>query len=337
MNKKTPDSRELIEELHAEIPSSKINNLKKEINQGEHDFESETAELKTEINALTAYFIEDIWSQTTENIKARPPGLSATTKEELEKVPSTHFFSEAETAVICLRPGKSSEESLEFLKKHSENFVLVTLNNWSNDMEQAQNEMVADGREADQKDIKSKAYLRFKNLLQISSGKKYTREKFSPREHIARGIGTAVYTIWETIGILATVYKNQFNKAMPKDEFIKIAKNSLPLIYAIASSHLRIFFRLQDNYRLDEDSKRLLKEAFYFSGEADNLKLQLKASLIRAAEIPEGVQDPRTGCPAIFSTGPKHKNVIAEMSDWFIDLAEKYYLPKLEKEGLVAA
>ena len=30
-------------------------------------------------------------------------------------------------------------------------------------------------------------------------------------------------------------------------------------------------------------------------------------------------------------------NVIKEISDWIFNLAEKYYLPVLEKEGLVAA
>ncbi len=120
---------------------------------------------------------------------------------------------------------------------------------------------------------------------------------------------------------------------MPKNEFSKLVKNSLPLVYAIASSHLDVFLKLQQNYRETlglSSIKIFVPQAFYFSGEKTNLKLELKQDTIDAAVASKAPTSIRTGCPAIYTTGSNKKNVIAEMTDWFTELAEKYYVPTLD-------
>src|SRR5205085_2389388 len=103
---------------------------------------------------------------------------------------------------------------------------------------------------------------------------------------ILRGINTAIFTIWQIIAILPEVYQKQFRTPMPKEEFIKLANSSLPLIYAIANSHIDVLEELQKEYTL-KVSKEIFKafspDSFHFSGDLTrgNLRLELNEEVTK--------------------------------------------------------
>lgn len=333
-------SRDNIENLHKGIAYEDLNVEKKKIintadSPVDATTESSQASLKTEINALTAILIESLWSRVSTEIKTHKPGLFSSKAKYGGSRKSPRIFTEEEIEHIFIKENLRSRDIIAFLQSGA--LALIT-SEWDKLIKQ----MEAETKNPKEKNINNQAYSRLKKLLPTISPDFEERgalRSITPTLHVERGINTALYTLWETLDILPKVYKQQFNRPMPKEKYVQLAKNSLPLIYAIAGSHLDIFSELQQKYSIyrvidliEED--RLLPNVFYFSGEPDNLKLELKEEFFEKIEIPKNINNPRTGCPAIFSLGPNHKNVIAEMADWFINLAEKYYLPNLKKEGL---
>ncbi len=275
---------------------------------------------KAEVNALIAIFIEEIWMKTLEEIKLHPPGIIDTFGNPLTKVQVTDKLSYA----------KDSKAVANFLITRIKLSLVRQLSEWLEIREKAWRDRMGMGD-----DIKEKAFDRYKKLLMIDG-------VTEPLEQIRGGILTAINTTWGIIKVLPKVYEQQFQTSMQSDKFEKLAQNSLPLIYTLASSSLRVFLAMQWNFSKSEqqliDSEEVSDfhpERFTFRTSGEELYLELKPEFIEEAQPLSLGGDVRTGCPALYTTGPNRKNIIAEIFDWEIELAKEYYLPVLEREQKV--
>jgi|GEM_PF-3550378 len=321
MEKKSQTSKAAINELHERIKIQKVNirPLKQRILSGGDvdnlELGLEKDQQKVEVNAITALFIEEIWSQAVDKIKKRPPGFSAR-----EKLGGFYQLSQSDIAGICFNRKIDSQNTLNFLVNGTSNFLQEETTLWQLSRDRKIEREVGN-------DLKDKAYARLKKLLFNNR-----QPSASPGFHIIRGMNTGVSTIWETFGILPEIYAQQFKKPMPKEKFMELARNSLPLIYALASSHLDLFVELNNHYN---EGNKFAKNAFHFRKDQDTLKLELKQDIVDKARFARIYDSTYTGCPAIYSKGPSGRNVIAEMFEWLLDMAIKYYLPKLKMEGKI--
>ncbi len=300
-------SREFINRLHTEFPESKIRPIKEQIKAGEEI--PEDTHTKAEINAITALLIEETWKKTSRDINLEPPGIAIRPEPNLTTPP--HVYNLEETEQFVNKFKKQPKELFRFIKNGTTGFVILKFNEWQPDNLQAFN--------------------RLETLLKKQSG--IPTSIHTPRQHISRGVNTAMFSIWETIAVIPEVYKNQYKRPMQKDEFIKLAQNSLPLIYTIASSHLDVFIEIEPGYTgftsENNNLKKFVAQNFYYIEKGEDKKLELTEKTLQNINIPYNTETPRTGCPAIYAIGPNKKNVIAEMSDWLIDLANKYYIPNI--------
>lgn len=325
---KQKTNREVIEELHdkAEIRKTDIRPFKQAF-EGKAQMaklppNAERVEdrMKTEINALIAIFIEEIWLKTLEKIKQHPPGLART----------TGYFRPLEINFM-LESMQNSEQVANYLIFSSKVFLRKQLSEWYKIREQKFQSGIGWGGD-DGSDFKDRAYDRYRKLLMIEDEKE-------PYMQISSGILTAVNTMWGIIKVLPKVYEKQFKTKMPIDKFEKLAYNSLHLIYALAGSHLGMFIGIEKEYvksgilLFDSSAANDFDQnKFDFKTKGEDLFLELKSKFLGGMQPIRTKDDTRTGCPAIYSIGPSHRNVIAEMSDWIIDLTKKYYLPALQKE-----
>lgn len=300
-------SRDFINQIHAGIPESEIRPIKDSIKAGEEI--PEDVHEKTEINAITALLIEELWGKISQDLNSQSPGIAIKSDQDLNKPPYVYSLNETEDFVQKFK--KQPKELFRFLSNGTKAFTILKINEWTPE--------------------NLPAFNRLDSLLKKQSG--IPTNIHTPNQHISRGVNTAMFSIWETIGVIPEVYKSQYGKPMPKDEFVKLANNSLPLIYAIASSHLSVFKELEPEYTTftseSSNLKKFATSSFYFTESGEEKKLELTEQALRRTNFPEQTDTPRTGCPAIYAIGPNRKNVIAEMSDWLIDLANKYYIPNI--------
>ncbi len=325
MPDKSITNREIIEGLHDEagIRKTDIRPFKhafegkgdlKELPPNVERFEDRS---KAEVNALVAIFVEDIWLRSLEEIKLRPPGLARITGVSLSNSEISYTLSSAQ----------NSEAAASFLVAGTKSFLQRQLSEWHKIRDAEWKAHM--GQSGDLKDI---AYNRYVQLLMMEGDK-------DPFTQIKAGMLTAANTTWGVIKVLPKVYEQQFQEKMPVEKFEKLAKNALHLIYALAGSHLGMFVGAEREYVktgiqiYDTSNASDFDQAqFDFKDTNGELFLELKPHALSGVEPSAFKDDVRTGCPAIYAIGPSHRNVIAEMYDWEIGLAKKYYLPALEKE-----
>jgi hypothetical protein len=325
-----------IEEAHTKYGIKHANpgvgDVKKKISEG-----SSVAGLdhKIEINAISAHFIEKIWSQVEEDRKSHPPGLAIrdlrskgideSGKRSIEY--SLSFLSDSDVQKWCSDNLKYQPDMvLNFLRDRTREFLHYEMHKWFSQRENASHQPSVTDRD-------NAIYGRLKSLLNTGT------ESVEPGFHIQRGINTAVSTIWGLYGVLTVVYKNQFQKVMTEKEFVESARNCLPLIYMLARQHINVFMEVQSRYvdylaSTGVSLNEFRDDRFKFS--PTGLKLELADIITNSPiELENTPSSPRTGCPAMFTSGGNNKNVIAEMAEWFLDLAQKYYVPIARKKGLI--
>ena len=231
-----------IEKLHENI---KKVDLKKVRDKLEKEGSAQGEHLKTEINAITSYFIEKIWLKIAEDLKKGDLGL-ATREEEIGSTALSEESIRKFSNIKLVRP----EDVLHLLKYGSLNFLGEKVLEW-----QAIREEEAVNNPDDKE---NKIYQRFKSILPVSGD-----QQENPADRINSGMYTAEVTIWETLGLLAKVYQQQFKQPLPQDKFKELAKNALPLIYQLAGSHLDVFATLRDKFQWDVEVSNESLEGFY--------------------------------------------------------------------------
>ncbi|OGI65007.1 hypothetical protein A3A95_02560 [Candidatus Nomurabacteria bacterium RIFCSPLOWO2_01_FULL_39_18] len=322
-------NKEIIDHLHtiAGVDKIGIRPIKKGFEKGEFEAAEHLGSLekpnrvKAEINALLAIFIEEIWLKTLEGIKAHSPGLV--------RVAMPDVFLPDSVIKFLLSSLKNSKDVANFLMNNNKTFMKRVLVEWQQDKRKKRYDYLSG------EDLKSMAYDRYSKLLMLEGGVGGVKD---PHAQIRSGILTAINTLWGTIKILPKVYENQFREKMPIDKFEKLANGSLHLIYALASSHIHLFANIESKYSdlnmLDSDEASDFKlDKFYFrETDSGELLIEIKPEVLSSVTPFVLDERDRTGCPAIYSIGSSHRNVIAEMHDWIIGLAKKYYLPVLQKE-----
>jgi hypothetical protein len=306
------NTRSRIEDLHQGVKTSKIKDLKEALKSGVAVRSPES--LKKEINAISAWAIEDIWTRVL---------------AKLSSDPQIADFSDY-TELYLENKNRLSSMACDRFHEGTNAIVSRELVDWINYIENPSSPATETERQN---------YARLKDLLLTPGYRSYPENEMTPKAHLGRGVATAFTAMWETIKILPIVYQKEFGRPMPRKDFIKIAKNALPMIYANASSHLGVFTAVEKRYSSSVSPNVINFEPhnFYFSGGIENPKLELNEHVTDGARPDPELfkKEERTKCPAMFALGPKNKNVIEEMSDWIFELADKYYVPVLERDGAV--
>jgi len=318
------DNRKAIEGLHAGIRQQDGMRGLKERALAAGPLGMKEVEREAEVNALTAHFIEEFWEQTLTRLEA---GLAEGVFNEhgaFNGDEDVHYFTEAEASRKLLKSGLRSAKVLSFLAISSEEFAMQVLKEWYEARENDRGENTGEAQ----------AYHRYRNLV-------FPEHTV---EHIGRGAGTAMETNWGVISLIPQVYRHQFGRPMPPEEFKPLAKNALPLIYNLAGSQKYVFNNLQAHLRELAFRKNHKTKLFEFIGQDINAmsfketrngwQLQVDDKIISSTHIPTQAKTAlRTRCPAIDAIGPSGRNVIAEFQDWVLSLTEKYYVPVLAREA----
>lgn len=311
-----------IEELHQGIPREPIRGLKERIKSGE---QAEAGTIKAEVNAMTAMYIEEVWRNALSDIETHPPGLLDFRRDlNIEgKHAEDSFVTPEQAQEIFSRPEVSDHFVFNILQRQTRNLLKEEVEKWAEDRQKKLSE--------DPNETSSRIFARYKSLIRHKNRLTDTAASF-PNSHIQRGVGTASEVMWNTIRVVPATYKNRFSEHLAPEQYAKIARNSLPVIYAIASTHLGVFGKahkqLKSQYGLAFDPAN-----FYLAGEGENIRLEVQPAAFSRIDIdPTDYEEGRTGCPAMFAEGPSKRNVIAEMYEWLLDLAEKYYYPKFQEQ-----
>lgn len=328
MTRESQPSRRVIEDLHQKAGVTKINlrlakeRVEEEITTGGQSEAHGRAHEKAEKMALLAILIEDVWETIANSLKDQPENLSS----------YTDFLDEEEIQENLLGFQNDPQKILGFLHNASYQTIVRAFDEWHRKMWDIYTKTQAGI--INPTGLREIAYSRYMNLS-------FGGENSDRR--VLHGFNTAFFNCWGVLGILPNVYREQFGREMPPEEFDRLAQNSLQLIYALAGSHIDVFIGLEDNIhkkptKITYDTENLIPEPskFYFrSDKSGNLYLELKEGVLQSSSPKNrsgeaGLTGPQTGCPAIFSKGVDQRNVIAELFEWLRCLAKKYYVPNLK-------
>ena len=329
MEQKIPKTKKVIDDLHRDlqIREVELRSIKESVlrhSRREVEGFQKIDRYKAEINALLAIFIEDVWLNTLQKIEEHPPGLQEETGMGVKFLTDQSILSQIE---VC----KISDEVANFILQISKTSFRQSCADWEEEMQKRREKIIKKELREETKDM---AYKRYLDLC-ISGA-------YPNFNSIESGINTALNTSWGIIKVIPKVFRQEFGRAPSPSELRKIYHNALPVIYALAGSHLQMFIQFRkamagiqyDETRFSYDTF-IPKQFFFRKDERGELFLEIKSEILEESIKLKNKGDfyvAKTGCPAIYSIGPTHRNVIAEMYDWVIDLAEKYYLPALERD-----
>lgn len=313
---KIPTNREQIENLHLYSGAPRVSigeELKKVKNDLLQEVALESYSSKVEINAITAFMIEKVWLDMLKEIQVNPPGLGLL-KNRGTDMEVFSILKKEEADKVYDRYKDNSRMMLHVLKELSKDFLDGFLSVWIQKMEDASDDI-------NDNSLEKRSYDRLAFLLA-------NERSDTVRVQMLRGLNTAILEFWGTTEAIPIAYKEKFGRNITEKEFEEISINSRNLIYALAGSHVQVFSQIHFKYKV-HPSHSFQDGSFYLREDNGKLSLEIKPEIL--AKVGAGF-DPtvRTGCPAIYSTGPSKRNVIAEMHDWVIDLAKTYYLPVLK-------
>lgn len=271
-----------------------------------------------ETNAIAAHLIAGIW-----------PKMSAWTKEHEGRIAhradaDAHTLRESPDALMHKKFLIDSKTGFRALHEQSqdvcEHFVRA--------------DMEARSQKGD------RAVERLETLIEAPGYENYRND---PAQFLLAGFVTANDTIWGLLNSIPSVYRRTYGygKKMTKEEYAELAKSAKRISLTLATTQLNVFGMIREE--IEGDSYHTFVANLQLKGlriieENDSMRLDFEPETLRTiaeSALNRGVTGyrsvARTGCPALFVNGQESANVIADYFDWCYSLAEKYYLPTLEK------
>ncbi len=332
MEDRAPKTKKIIDQIHKdlEIPAIDLRQIKENLKSHPdtqlEDVVGGLARHKAEVNGLFTIFIEEVWLELLKKIQKNPPGLQQETTRGVRFLTEQSIKSQID---VCKNP----DQVADFIMQASLTTFRESHEHWLN-FRNNKHDLISSGQ-MKAEDIGDRAYERYLSVLE--------KGRYKVVNNIDSGIGTALKTSWAIIKIIPKVYKDQFGEDINPKDFGKIAQNALPLLYALAGANLQVFIQVRREVvgpaadALPSKFHVFSPDKFYFrKSDKGELFLEIEPELLsQSFEVfqPGDFETPTTSCPAIYSMGPSHRNVIAEMYDWVLSLAEKYYLPALEERS----
>lgn len=171
-------------------------------------------------------------------------------------------------------------------------------------------------------------YQNYKTALLLGGSKISLTDPFG---HLMAGYKTG---ITESVRIVLEswrAYEHQMSTAIDLSTLEEIARNSTQLLKKIASTHMRIFANYTvavngcDAYQLNPSHDPTL---FEIKGTSPSRYLDMSENLIHKIEGEYFATDDKEffGCPALFSKGIKHADVVTDMFQSMVIPASLHYL-----------
>ena len=315
----TPGSTaKALRDIQADVPRVNLARIVKAYEADPHVIEnmpdlSEGDKHKAEEFALDAHFIREAWPTITEEIIANPPGFTKATGIGLETVSVEEVEEMLERAIMPV-------EVLDILEKVTRPTLQYGVSKWVSEKEASPTE--------------DKNFTRYKTVMGLVD------EPGLIEDRIFGGISTAKQIILNLFEVIPLTYQLQYKKPISKEELQQITNECLPLILQLAASHTRVTDAIDanlskagtlDSYGLD--IHRLYNPyQFSISGEEGNRQIEISQEVFPDSTRlkSESNINIRLGCPALLP-GENGKSAVADLVNWYINLAEEFYFPNIDK------
>ncbi len=181
--------------------------------------------LKGEKNALTSFFISEIWEQTCRlQEEMRDMGSDIGLGEVIADLHNKGYAIQPISANDILEP-------IRELKTITRDMFNLAVSRW--DAEQLRRQGTIDLSEQTDMD---RAYARLTSIIDFGRLTRLTRNE-GVGEFIERGVITATETIWDILEVIPKVFEIEKKRPINRSEIEEIAKNSLPLVMQLAAGN----------------------------------------------------------------------------------------------------